>query len=136
MRDILIKRQENMENGSESVISGNHTFVKEKTIKYLFLNFHDVSDGLELVFIVDFFLKIAEKEEYNYRSLIEKEIQTTKYLEFFLNVFLKIVKLKYETTIQNLSQILVFMKILLKNHEVIDETSFAELQTVIVKWSL
>lgn len=58
---MLPKRsEEKIENGPEH--SGDHTFVKEKTVKYLFLNFHDVSDGLELVFIVDFFLKVAEKE--------------------------------------------------------------------------
>lgn len=71
----------------DSSLSADHILVKEKTIKYLFQNFHDFSDGLELVLMVDFFLNIAEKEEYSYRSIIEKEIEKTKYLEFFFNVF-------------------------------------------------
>jgi hypothetical protein len=117
------------------VVSEDHLRAKQKTIKYLFQHFHDVSDGLELVFIIDFFLKISEKEEYQYRPIIEKEIRQTKYLEFFLNVFLYVIKLKYEKSLNSLPRSLIFLKIVFRNQEQIEEKHRQEALGTVLEWS-
>lgn len=46
------------------------------------------------------------------------------------------IKLKYQTSPQNIHQILAFMKILFKNHEVVDENYLLEAEKIIAEWSL